>query len=424
MRDFLELPGTDRYRLVNAHVPKFLPGPGPDRLEREICVQDGMICGEHDGPVIDLGGSMLLPAFTDMHTHLDKGHIMPRAPNPDGTFDSALSTVLDDRTRNWNSEDVQGRMEFSLRCAFAHGTRAIRTHLDSASPQHLISWPVFDQVRTAWKDRIELQAVTILGVEAVDDGREFREIAETAARYGGVLGCVTYPVPDLDHRLDAFFSIASELGMDADFHVDEASDPGVATLRSIAEAIVRNGYSGKAVAGHCCSIALQPETEAASTLDLVADAGIAIVSLPMCNMYLQDRRGSRTPRWRGVTLVHEMRDRGIDVCFASDNTRDPFYAYGDLDVVEVIREATRICHLDHCEASWLDSFSSTPSRICGFSENRLEPGDSADFVIFNARDWTELLPRPQMDRVVVRNGRPVNRTLPSYSELDYLMGTE
>ena len=56
---------------------------------------------------------------------------------------------------------------------------------------------------------------------------------------------------------------------------------------------------------------------------------------------------ARTPRWRGVTLLHEMKARGIPVAVASDNTRDPFYAYGDLDMLEVFREAMRILHLDH-----------------------------------------------------------------------------
>ena len=59
-----------------------------------------------------------------------------------------------------------------------------------------------------------------------------------------------------------------------------------------------------------------------------------------------------TPRWRGVTLLHEMKERGIPVAVASDNTRDPFYAYGDLDMVEVFREAVRILHLDHPIAGW------------------------------------------------------------------------
>ena len=38
-----------------------------------------------------------------------------------------------------------------------------------------------------------------------------------------------------------------------------------------------------------------------------ADAGIAVVSLPMCNMYLQGRTAGRTPRWRGVTLTPSRR---------------------------------------------------------------------------------------------------------------------
>jgi cytosine deaminase len=42
-------------------------------------------------------------------------------------------------------------------------------------------------------------------------------------------------------------------------------------------------------------------------------------------------------------------------------------------------------------------------------------------VLFNARDWTELLSRPQSDRIVLRNGKAIDRTLPHYRELDTLM---
>jgi cytosine deaminase len=43
----------------------------------------------------------------------------------------------------------------------------------------------------------------------------------------------------------------------------------------------------------------------------------------MCNMYLQERTPGRTPRWRGVTLLHELKDAGIEVSIASDNCRRP-----------------------------------------------------------------------------------------------------
>ena len=48
-----------------------------------------------------------------------------------------------------------------------------------------------------------------------------------------------------------------------------------------------------------------------------------------------------------MTLLHELKERGIPVAVASDNTRDPFYAYGDMDMMEVFREAVRVLHLDH-----------------------------------------------------------------------------
>ncbi|MCY3879237.1 MAG: cytosine deaminase [Rhodobacteraceae bacterium] len=416
MKGFLKLPESGCYQIANCVI-----AAGAVRGGDRLFVDGGKVSGAHDGPVIDAGGAMVLPGFVDMHTHLDKGHIWPRAPNPDGSFGAALEAVHRDRETNWHAADVTRRMDFALRCAYAHGTRAIRTHLDSAPPQHRISWPAFDAIRSSWRDRIELQAVTIFSIESVDKSAEFTGIADMAARYGGALGCVTYPVADIDDRLERFFSAASERGMSVDLHVDETRDPGSATLRSIAEAAIRTGFEGGIVAGHCCSLARQEPGQVDATLDLVAEAGIDIVSLPMCNLYLQDRFAGRTPRWRGVTLVHEMRCRGIRVAFASDNTRDPFYAYGDLDMVEVMREATRICHLDHTDPDWHDAFSAGPAGICGFSPDSLRPGDRADFVLFNARDWSELLPRPQSDRVVVRDGLAIDRTLPDYRELDDLM---
>ena len=52
----------------------------------------------------------------------------------------------------------------------------------------------------------------------------------------------------------------------------------------------------------------------------------------------RDQRGERTPRWRGVTLLHELRSHAVPVAIASDNTRDQFYAYGDLDMLEVFNQ--------------------------------------------------------------------------------------
>jgi len=153
----------------------------------------------------------------------------------------------------------------------------------------------------------------------------------------------------------------------------------------------------------------------------MARTGIAVVSLPMCNMYLQDRQPAVTPRRRGVTLLHEMHARGIEVAIASDNTRDPFFAYGDLDAMEVFREAVRCAHLDHPVGTWPRAITATPARIMGVSSiGMLRPGGGADLLAMPARTWTELLSRPQSDRAVLRSGALIAVDLPDYRELDPL----
>jgi cytosine deaminase len=124
-----------------------------------------------------------------------------------------------------------------------------------------------------------------------------------------------------------------------------------------------------------------------------------------------------------VTLLHEMKARGINVCVASDNTRDPFYAYGDLDMIEVYRMATRTVHFDHPVADWPKTVLANPAKAMGLDDNygRLAEGGPADFVICEGRSWTEVLSRPESGRIVVRDGAVIDRALPAYEELDHLM---
>ena len=391
----------------------------------DVSVSDGTISAiTATGAAIpnDMGGRIILPAFVDCHTHLDKGHIWPRSPNPDGSFMGALNQVGVDRAANWSTEDLAARMDFALRCAYAYGTKAIRTHLDCVAPQEDISWPVFTAMREKWQGKIELQAACLTGIEQLRDAVWFASLVKKVAAAGGVLGTVTYMIPDLEPLLDHMFRAAIDNGLDLDFHADETDALDAVSLRKIAEAAERNNYEGKILIGHCCALSRQPDDEVKRTLDAVAKRNISVVSLPMCNMYLQDRRADQTtPRWRGVTLLHEMKARGINVCVASDNTRDPFYAYGDLDMLETYRMATRTIHFDHPVADWPKTVGANAAKAMGIDASTLKIGGAADFVLCKGRSWTELLSRPEASRIVVRDGKAISTTLPDYSELDHLM---
>ncbi|SEC06449.1 cytosine deaminase [Rhizobiales bacterium GAS191] len=425
-----------RYRLVDARLPVCLTeaeGLVPDQdglAPATLLIEAGRVAeitaGNHSPsdttPLVHLDGGIVLPTFTDIHTHLDKGHIWQRQRNLDGSFASALLACKADRAR-WSADDVRARMRFGLASAYAHGTSAIRTHIDSMIPQIRISWPVFAELKEEWHGRIELQGSTLFAVDLALDDAHFADISWAMREHGAMLGAVTYMGPQLEAGLERLFRLAAEKGSDLDFHVDETHDPAARSLEVIADMAIAHRFAGKILCGHCCSLAVQPEDDAKRIIDKVAKAGIAIVSLPMCNLYLQDRdmAARRTPRWRGVTALHELKAAGVEVMIASDNTRDPFYAYGDLDMLEVFREGTRILHLDHPVGDWLKAVSSTPASVMGAAlEGGLREGAVADLVLFRARSFTELLARPQADRTVLRSGAAIAAAPPDHRELDAL----
>lgn len=429
---------TGTVTLRNARVPAAAMGSigNGSVASVDIEIADGRIAAIRPtgsapvtGPSHDMDRGLVLPAFVDIHTHLDKGQIWPRKENPDGTWMGALLAVANDRERLWDASDVERRFDFALRTAYAHGTAAIRTHLDSAPPQHEISWALFEKMRDKWAGRIELQAAAIVGPDTLVTPNELDTVARQVKASRGLMGG---SVATFDRSKEAMLRVvekAGELGIDLDLHTDETGNPDAHALLHLAEAVLETGYKGKVMAGHCCVLTVQDERTVRTTIDKAVEAGIAIVSLPMCNIYLQDRDNEhgrvRTPIRRGATLLNEFKAAGAVVAIASDNTRDPFYAYGDLDGVEVLREGARILHFDHPQDlawDWVRAVGSAPAAHAGFAYKAvIEAGAPADLVLFRARTWTELNSRPQMDRIVLRSGKAIDTSLPDYRELDDLM---
>ncbi len=422
MPPFLAWPEADAVTLRNCSVPAFLCPDLPAEGEFAAC-DIGLAAGKitavarelpPGGQSVQVGG-IVLPGLVDLHTHIDKGHIWPRAANRDGTHAAAVRAVMADREANWSAEDVYARADFSLRCAYAHGTVALRTHLDSLGAQLAITWPVFQRLRAEWAGRITLQGVSLVQLDAY--ATPFVEqMADVVAEAGGYLGGSGALQPDAPALIRRVFDLAADRNLDIDLHVDESGDPAAHTLRLIAQEAIRRNYHGRVTCGHCCSLAVQDPADARETIAMAAAAGLTVVSLPMVNLYLQGRRAG-TPTWRGVTLLHELRAAGVRVVIASDNTRDPFYGFGDLDLCEVFREAVRIGHLDLPVGAWPAAVTTLPAAVMGI-EYGLRPGDAADLVLFSARDYSELLSRPQADRAVVRAGRAIAADPPSYRELD------
>jgi len=369
----------------------------------------------------DLVGALVFPGFVDAHVHLDKAHTRERAPNRSGTFAEALENLGRDRA-NWTKSDIMRRAGFALRCAWEHGTRAIRTHVDTWLPLSETSHATMRELREEWRGRIEIQTVPLVGIAEYAAGSG-EAIADLAVRNGAcALGGWSPMSAELPRQLDRLMAIASDRGVGLDLHVDENGNPGEEVLRSVAEAVLRNRFAHPVVCGHCCSLAVQDPRRQASTIALAKEAALRVISLPLCNLYLQGRRGGDghpgTPLWRGITLVHELLDAGVPVACASDNVRDAFHAFGDFDMAEVCIQSVKLAHLESRLSESAALVTSAAADIVGLPEmGRIAPSAPARLVVFPARSFSEFLSRPGPARRLVDGESIRDARLPGYDEL-------
>jgi cytosine deaminase len=414
--------------------------------------------------VIDCHQAIVVPCFVDAHTHLIKTQTVPRNRNRSGTIQEALTVAEVADRPNWKTpDDVLRRIHFAAACAVHHGTRAIRTHLDGCEDPETRDavYAAFDAIRDAYAQVLIVQGVAnlLLPLWLTPKAKEHAGRAKqhpnvVLGAYVGVgVGANQQPDPQTVQAMEALFQYAKELdNMDCDLHIDESNDPKCCALLALVESLSKarqSGYTGRVVLGHCCSLALQsPErqdyicTQLANKLQPVY-----VVSNPFTNLGLQDRRGSqppfgtaiplevpRTPQWRGLTLLQELRHAGVVVASASDNIRDYWYPYGDYDMLSVWAQVQAMGQLDTApsEGAWADLVSVTPAKAMGFlaggggggeEEEPLQVGQSADLIVFpSARRASELFARPQTDRLVLRRGKVQTTRLPEFSELDDLVG--
>lgn len=352
-------------------------------------------------------GGLVTPLFADVHVHLDKTFTIRRiAENGDAKVDclfDAIDLMNTDR-KNWSEADIRARATQGLQAAFEQGVGAMRSHVDWTTPEVPTAWPVLNELRQEWKDRLDLQLAALVHGDLVLDAGS--QIAARVAKDGGVFGAFFYRNADLEAKIEEMFRVAVQHDLVLDFHVDEGLEVEADGFSLIVSATRRHGMAGRVLCGHACSLSLRGPDELQRILDTAADAGTALVSLPTTNLYLQDRIGGKSPRQRGVAPLKEARAAGMDVMLGSDNVGDAFYPYGNYDPLAILRLAAPVCHVEPQE--WLDSITTLPARLIG--SERIQPlqvDGLASFIWHDAEDLTDLISRPQARRVVWRDGTKI-----------------
>lgn len=353
-----------------------------------------------DEEVHDLDGWLLLPAPAEPHAHLDKALTADLVANPTGDLLGAVTGWLA-ACADFTVNDIAGRARVALIRLLASGCTAVRSHVNVGSITGLCAVEAMVRVRAEVAHLMDLQLVAL--ISSPTDPGILREALDMGIDVVG--GC---PHLDADPLgcIDTTVGMAAERGLPVDLHTDETLEVGTLFVRDIARAVSGAGLPG-VTASHCVSLGMQDTATQAKVADELAEAGVAVVTLPQTNLFLQGR-GTTTATPRGLTAVRSLLDAGVTVAGGADNLQDPFITVGRADPLETAALLVMVGHLTPVEAYALVTDGARATM--GLAPVRIEPGAPAELLAVRAPSVRVAVADAPAARLVFAKGRLVART--------------
>ncbi|RPG51373.1 MAG: hypothetical protein CBB61_001500 [Gammaproteobacteria bacterium TMED1] len=330
----------------------------------------------------DLEGKLVLPAFADLHTHLDKTY--SPIDNPEGGLEGAINAFRDYKAKR-TPQELEKSASRALRKAVSQGVTRLRSHVTASAPEDVETIHVLNDVRNRFSGLIDLQLVAMGRFGQGYDRHIEACISAGADLVGGAPALQDEP----DVAVARAVALAKDLNVALDLHIDEHLDPELCTLAMLCDEVERQGYYNPITAGHCASLVVLPEHRLGDIITKVKEIGINIVALPVCNMVLLG--GSTLPYVRATAPVSRLLGDGVNVCLGSDNVRDPFNPFGGYSALRNL-QISNILERTNSGEVIKDSLSLiTDNAYITFDT---ELNHECDLVVVNSNDFLDALCEP------------------------------
>lgn len=354
--------------------------------------------------IIEANQRFISPGFVDCHTHLEK------ALTIDGTESCTLEEAIknfEKRCERISEEDIRERASKVLGMAVKNGTTAIRTHILVDQFIKLMGIKVLSELKKEYADIIDIQIVAMAPVEGEIIDQENMRLLDEAAKYDiDLYGGSPHLSANPKEQIDLLFELAKKHGLGLDLHIDEKDEPDVSTLEYLVEKTMEEGMQGKVTAGHCVSIAYVSDEIAKPLIEKIKRAGINIVTLPSCNVYLMGRN-DKHPISRGVTRVRDFIEAGVNISFASDNIQDPFRPFGNADMLEEALFTAQILQMGTIsELNTIFKLGTyNGAKTFGLKDYGIAPSCKADLIVFDAKSGDEAIVTQANKAYIIKAGK-------------------
>lgn len=348
--------------------------------------------------VLDVAGALLLPPLVDGHIHLDKTLLgLPWLPN------QATGNKVSDRIeaeRKVRAARTVPEFETGsnlVRQVVASGTLHMRSHVDVDNQLGLRNLHEVLKIRERFRDLVSIQIVAFpqSGVVRSPGTADLLDaaIAEGADLVGGL-----DPVGidgDLKAHLDAIFGIAERRSVGVDIHLHDGGEGGIAQLIAIAERTVASGLKGRVAVSHAFALGSVDTDTAARTADVLAKAGVAIMS--------------HGPGGAAIPPLALLRERGVEVFGGSDNIRDAWSPFGNGDMLEramMIGYRANFRHDRELQLAF-EMVTGAAARVLRVKGYGIAVGGPADFVTVEAGSIAEAVASRPRRKLVIKAGKIV-----------------
>ena len=364
---------------------------------------------------------LVIPPFIEPHIHLDTTQT---AGEPSWNLSGTLFEGIErwaERKALLTHEDVKQRAIQTLKWQIANGIQFVRTHVDVSDP-NLVALKAMLEVREEMKEWVELQIVAFPqeGILSYPNGKA---LLEEALKLGAdVIGAIPHFEFTREYGVESLhyvFDLAEKYQVLVDVHCDEIDDEQSRFIETLATLAYERGIGHRVTASHTTAMHSYNGAYASRLFRLLRMADINFVANPLVNIHLQGRFDSY-PKRRGITLVKEMLEANINVCFGHDDVFDPWYPMGTANMLQVLHMGLHVCQIMGYEQinDSLKLISCHSARTLNVQDRYgIEVGKPANLLILPAENGFDAVRRQVPVCYSIRHGRVIADTRPAETTL-------
>lgn len=291
-------------------------------------VEEGKIKGikpnTANANAIDAKGHLMLPAFKDMHAHLDKMLFgLPwEAVSPTRHTVKDMIAYEQKMIPEWLSTSVErtGKM---LNFLQAYGTDFIRSHFNVDPTSGLKSLTNLEKALASKKHTVEAELVAFPqhGLYYTDTLPILKDVAKLDA-VSFIGGVDPYSLDgSIEKSMEQITQLALDNNKGIDIHLHEMGESGMKTIEFLIDRTLENPQlKGKAFVSHAFALIRLTNVDAEKIAARLAEAGVGIVSsVPFGNM---------------IMPIPTLRKYGVEVLIGNDNIQDHWNTFGSGNMLQ------------------------------------------------------------------------------------------